>query len=176
MKETNALEPSVDHSLQQIPVCQFFNVATVHITPLYLSFFVVWRIASGENPFSRASLVSAREKNRRSTSLPCPSKLRKKREKERNLVIYIVIRVAFRTLSTGLKINTPPSPSVRRCFHYPVILFTCFQFPGQLIRRSPVKRDLPHCGLVWPRRVSMLRGSSCNREMIHAHAFPPNSN
>lgn len=138
----------------------------------------------GESPLARIpfrELVlyrrgTAREKNRRSTSLPCPSKLRKKREKERNLVIYIVIRVSFRTLSTGLKINTPPSPSVRRCFHYPVILFTCFQFPGQLIRRSPVKRDLPHRGLVWPRRVSVLRGSSCNREMIHAHAFPPNWN
>lgn len=70
----------------------------------------------GESPLARIpfrELVlyrrgTAREKNRRSTSLPCPSKLRKKREKERNLVIYIIIRVSFRTLSTGLKINTLP--------------------------------------------------------------------
>lgn len=57
-----------------------------------------------------------------------------------------------KSLSTGLKINTlPPRTCGRRCFHYPVILFTCFQFPGQLIRRSLVKRDLPHRGLVWVR-------------------------
>lgn len=164
-----------------------FPQCAVRITPLYLSFFVAWRIILWrESLFESYILYQRRERkiDDRVASLPCPSKLRKdgyrhekrEREKERNLVIYIVIRrsgVSFRTLSTGLKINTPPSPSVRRCFHYPVILFTCFQFPGQLIRRSLVKRDLPHRGLVWLRRVSMLRGSSCNCEMIHAHAFPP---
>lgn len=186
MKEL-ALQPSVDHSLQQIPVSIFQRF---RVTPLYLSFFVAWRIIlCRESLFESYILYQRRERkiDDRVASLPCPSKLRKdgyrhekrEREKERNLVIYIVIHgsgVSFRTLSTGLKINTPPSPSVRRCFHYPVILFTCFQFPGQLIRRSLVKRDLPHRGLVWLRRVSMLRGSSCNCEMIHAHAFPPNWN
>lgn len=92
MKETNALEPSVDHSLQQIPVCQFFNVATVHITPLYLSFFVVWRIASGENPFSRASLVStrhgAREKSTIDESSLSVEIAKKEREREKSRDLY----------------------------------------------------------------------------------------
>lgn len=185
--------PTIGWSLVTTDPCVNFSTfpqCAVRVTPLYLSFFVAWRIILWrESLFESYILYQRRERkiDDRVASLPCPSKLRKdgyrhekrEREKERNLVIYIVIRgsgVSFRTLSTGLKINTPPSPSVRRCFHYPVILFTCFQFPGQLIRRSLVKRDLPHRGLVWLRRVSMLRGSSCNCEMIHAHAFPPNWN
>lgn len=188
MKEL-ALQPSVDHSLQQIPVSIFQRFRSARSA----SRLCIYHSSShgesfsGENPFSKAIsyINGAREKStiewraflvhRNCERMDTDTK----REKERNLVIYIVIRgsgVSFRTLSTGLKINTPPSPSVRRCFHYPVILFTCFQFPGQLIRRSLVKRDLPHRGLVWLRRVSMLRGSSCNCEMIHAHAFPPNWN
>lgn len=190
MKEL-APQPSVDHSLQQIPVSIFQRFRSARSA----SRLCIYHSSShgesfsGENPFLRAIsyINGAREKStiewraflvhRNCERMDTDTK--REREKERNLVIYIVIRgsgVSFRTLSTGLKINTPSSPSVRRCFHYPVILFTCFQFPGQLIRRSLVKRDLPHRGLVWLRRVSMLRGSSCNCEMIHAHAFPPNWN
>lgn len=179
--------PTIGWSLVTTDPCVNFSTF-----PRHASVFIILRRMANHSlariPFWELYLTStAREKNRRSSGEPSLSieiakgwiQTRKEREKERNLVIYIVIRgsgVSFRTLSTGLKINTPPSPSVRRCFHYPVILFTCFQFPGQLIRRSLVKRDLPHRGLVWLRRVSMLRGSSCNCEMIHAHAFPPNWN